>query len=62
MMEDIEPKVQYIIGPNGFLINVPIPQFSGHFTNNIQFLNMHLILLLKHIYQILLKTILISEI
>lgn len=31
MMEDIEPKVQYIIGPNGFLINVPVPQFSGHF-------------------------------
>ena len=31
MMEDIEPKIQYIIGPNGFLINVPVPQFNGHF-------------------------------
>lgn len=30
-MEDIEPRVQYMIGSNKLIINVPIPQFSGHF-------------------------------
>ena len=30
-MEDIEPRVQYMIGSNKLIINVPITQFSGHF-------------------------------
>lgn len=30
-MEDNTPKISYMIGPNEFIINIPIPQFGGHF-------------------------------
>lgn len=30
-MEGTIPKVSYMIGPDEFIINVPIPQFNGHY-------------------------------
>lgn len=30
-MEDNTPKVSYMVDHDKFMINVPIPQFAGHF-------------------------------